>query len=750
MTFLNPILAGVGLACVALPILIHIMMRRRRATILWGAMRFLLEAYRQHRRRIRFEQFLLLASRCLLVALIALALGRPMLEAAGGLGGRSAVTLYLLIDNSLAASAQDESGKPAIERHRDAAAQLLSQLDAAAGDRVAVIAMGGPARAIVDPPAVDAGAVAAVLRDLGTTDSAADIPGALRAVAGSVESKNGAEGRPIVAILSDFYAGSADTERRLEALIGPGQKPVTVLASAPATTGPSNVSIAAVEPERPVLVSKTAGQTQVRVLLRRSGEAVKQSAATTVRLSVQADSASGRASPFAAGSFPVRWQPGQTEATAIGSVDLLAAAKSAGATGAAVLIASIDNDAVAGDNLWRRPIEVTRTLRVGVVSPRRLGGARAGVQQFEPADWIRLALEPTEGGRAEGDAEVIEIEPLTLDASRLAGLDAAIIARPDALPETAWKRLRTFADQGGFVLVFPAPGTAVPLWADAMVRDLALPWTIARQARQWPDGVALSSPTATAAPSGPSSLLAVIAPELSELARPVRVFRALGVENAGAPLLVTADGAPILIAANPGPADEARGVVALSTIAFSFEWTDLQAKPLMVPLIWELVKQGVGAAKGSWSTLAGDTPAAPPRTAELRGTESSFKVASGRAETAVRLAGLWRAVDEQGALRGLVVVNANPSAGRTDPQPQGSLGAWLAAASGDNVRWLTGEDSLGEGGLSTALSGSKDASRWVLPLLIGAMCIALLELALARWFSHATLATAPSTKGAAT
>lgn len=75
MSFLNPILAAVGLACVALPILIHILMRRRRKPVTWGAMRFLEQAYKRQRKRIRFEQWLLLASRCLLVAALALALG---------------------------------------------------------------------------------------------------------------------------------------------------------------------------------------------------------------------------------------------------------------------------------------------------------------------------------------------------------------------------------------------------------------------------------------------------------------------------------------------------------------------------------------------------------------------------------------------------------------------------------------------------------------------------------------------------
>src|SRR6478735_2909634 len=134
MTFLHPILAGAAVAAVAVPILIHILMRRRRKPVMWAAMRFLLEAYRQNRRRIRMEQLLLLAARCLVVALAGLAIARPLLGQAGLLGGRGAVTLYLLVDNGLASSALDESGKPALERHKARAAALLDQLDLAAGD----------------------------------------------------------------------------------------------------------------------------------------------------------------------------------------------------------------------------------------------------------------------------------------------------------------------------------------------------------------------------------------------------------------------------------------------------------------------------------------------------------------------------------------------------------------------------------------------------------------------------------------
>ena len=77
MTLLHPAIAVAGALAVAIPILIHLLLRRRRKPVMWGAMRFLLEAMRQQRRRLRLEQFLLLAARCLIIALAAMAIARP-------------------------------------------------------------------------------------------------------------------------------------------------------------------------------------------------------------------------------------------------------------------------------------------------------------------------------------------------------------------------------------------------------------------------------------------------------------------------------------------------------------------------------------------------------------------------------------------------------------------------------------------------------------------------------------------------
>jgi len=784
MTFLNPILAAAGLACVAIPIIIHFLMRRRRKPVMWAAMRFLLEAYRQHRRRLRLEQLLLLAARCMVIALIALALGRPLMGAAGLLGGRGAVTLYILIDNGLASSAQDQPGTAqaagiALDRHKSAATALLEQLDSAAGDRVGLIALGGPAQPLVSPPSSSTSAVRDLINGLTPTDSPTDLAGALGTLRATLESSPDAAqpaGRTLVVILSDFLTGSADTDRKLGELAAqaglakPGRD-IKLLASRPAERGAPNIAITGLEPLRPVVIAsrRTAGlestpqQSPVRVTLRRTGPGIAEAAATTVRLGIQSDS-SGTAPATPGGQAVVRWAPGQTEATAAASIDL-GSAGSGAVGGSVVLTASIDSDAIAGDNTWRRPVELRQALRVGVVAPRRTGGG-VGLLQFDAADWFRLALQPSDPSAplAEAEIEVLEIEPGALDAGRLSGLDAAIIARPDILPEGAWRRLRAFADSGGLIIVAPPAQATVHLWTDAMGRDLGLPWTAGREARIYPQAIGLSGDRQPSTGAQPRDMLALLSVELPELVGPVRILRALPVEPAAGAqsttLLRLTDGSPFLLASPPGaagapaPGETAaepaqRGLVVLIASALAFDWTDLQAKPLMVPLMQEIVRQGVGRARGSWSGLAGVAPEVPPRTIELRPmaagpAANTVKTAAGRAVEPIRRAGIWRALDDRGASRGIVAINADPAASRSDPQPPAAIAAWIAAGFGSTeVQWLQPAPAVpaqpGQGSLKTALDRGQDQGRLILPLLIAALLMAVVELALARWFSHAII-----------
>src|SRR5438067_13247730 len=63
----NPALAAAAAAAVAVPLLIHLLFRKRYQIVPWAAVRFLLVAERRHRRRV--DQWLLLALRTLALLL---------------------------------------------------------------------------------------------------------------------------------------------------------------------------------------------------------------------------------------------------------------------------------------------------------------------------------------------------------------------------------------------------------------------------------------------------------------------------------------------------------------------------------------------------------------------------------------------------------------------------------------------------------------------------------------------------------
>src|SRR5258708_10913632 len=76
--FITPWFFAAGAALVSIPIIIHILNRRRFKVVSWAAMEYLLHAMRKNRRRLKFEQWLLLATRCPLLALLGAALARPL------------------------------------------------------------------------------------------------------------------------------------------------------------------------------------------------------------------------------------------------------------------------------------------------------------------------------------------------------------------------------------------------------------------------------------------------------------------------------------------------------------------------------------------------------------------------------------------------------------------------------------------------------------------------------------------------
>jgi hypothetical protein len=171
-----------GLAAVSIPIIIHILNRRRFKTVTWAAMEFLLRAMKKNRRRLRFEQWLLLATRCMVLLLLGMALARPLgceNPTMALMGGRSGVSVFV-IDNSY--SMAYEVNRPGGRTHLDNAKRIAKDLvDRAARDGgVAVIVASSPAHAIVARPSYDPQDVKSAIDRIDQSYAGTDLPGALQ------------------------------------------------------------------------------------------------------------------------------------------------------------------------------------------------------------------------------------------------------------------------------------------------------------------------------------------------------------------------------------------------------------------------------------------------------------------------------------------------------------------------------------------------------------------------------------------
>src|SRR5437867_8899034 len=157
--FITPAFFFAGLLLASIPIIIHILNRRRYKTINWAAMEFLLRAMRKNRRRLKFEQWLLLATRCAVLILVATALARPMGcrdSALARVAGQRNGLHVIVIDNSY--SMAYEAGRPDAPTHLDRAKKLAKDLIdtlQAGGESVAFVTASRPAASVLAVPHYD-------------------------------------------------------------------------------------------------------------------------------------------------------------------------------------------------------------------------------------------------------------------------------------------------------------------------------------------------------------------------------------------------------------------------------------------------------------------------------------------------------------------------------------------------------------------------------------------------------------------
>ena len=158
-----------GLLAASIPVIIHLLNRRRFRIVDWAATSFLLKASRESRGKKKLKHLLILACRTLAVAALIFAVARPLMGGFLGSGGGSVGTVVLVLDRSASMDTKPRSGSPS---YREAVLTQVSD---------SIEKMGSPRLILIDSASGEIQEVPSpdALPELSSTfgtDTQADIP----------------------------------------------------------------------------------------------------------------------------------------------------------------------------------------------------------------------------------------------------------------------------------------------------------------------------------------------------------------------------------------------------------------------------------------------------------------------------------------------------------------------------------------------------------------------------------------------
>ena len=170
-----------GLAAGSIPIVIHLLHRRRFQTVPWAAMRFLLAATKKQSRRMKLEQLLLLLIRTAIVVLIALACSRPTAETLGEYFQSEGPRHRIIVVDATYSMGYSPGGRSRFDRAKDLARQVIGGVKQ--GDAINLVRISeSTPRVIIRRPAYQSSAVAEEIDQLTLFDERVDASLALKEI----------------------------------------------------------------------------------------------------------------------------------------------------------------------------------------------------------------------------------------------------------------------------------------------------------------------------------------------------------------------------------------------------------------------------------------------------------------------------------------------------------------------------------------------------------------------------------------
>ncbi|MCC7240654.1 MAG: BatA domain-containing protein [Acidobacteria bacterium] len=604
MTFLTPLFL-LGLAALAVPVLIHLTQRERRQIVEFPSLMFLRKIPYESVKRRRIRDWLLLALRAAALALLVAAFARPFVrgsELSAAAGGPREVVL--LLDRSYSMGAGDTWA-----RAQQAARDVLGSVGPL--DRVSLVLFSSSAELVLRSSA-DASRVSAEIDRAEPSAGSTRYAPALK-LAASLLAESSLPSREAV-LVSDFQRAGWQPDEAFRLPAGSAFTPVLV-----ETSPARNLSVT------PLSIERVSAENQERVVVT-AGVSNRGSTPADVQMTLEVD---GRAAQTAR----VQVAPASAAATTFPAVTLTAAPLR--------ITTRIPEDALAADNAFHAVVRPSEVLPVALVG----AGGRGDSDLY-----LTRALSIGDRPRFQVTTHQAEgLAPEALARTRV------VILQDLPLADATSARLRSFVEGGGGLVVALGPRTSLPPDADWV------PVVVG--------GLDDRTRGAAAKLSGFDYGHPVFEPFRAPRSGDFSTTRIYGFRRVtarpGAVTLARFDGGtPALVEGVFG-----RGRVLVWATTLDLSWNDLALKPVYLPFVHQLVRRASGyAEQPGWLTVGQALDVGASTTGRVVLTPSGQRRPAGEAGQALEVteSGFY---EVRNAREGqpLQVVAANVDLSESDP-----------------------------------------------------------------------------------
>jgi hypothetical protein len=556
MTFLNPWLLA-GMAAIAAPMIIHLMMRRRVRRMKWAAMRFLKVVVERNERKLRVEDLLLLLLRCLLLVLLAVALARPAFRAAGMALGGGSRTVVLALDNSESMGTTD-GGASRLDNGRKAAAEIVDALPP--GSAAALLLFSNVARPVIAEPATDLNLVRKLIAQAALTDRGSNVNPALREALDILKRHAGGHGE--VYLITDAQATGWKELPAMRSEVTASGAHVTIVVPGPGEQ--PNLGVGGLELGSAMVAAGSA----TRFSIEATNYGREEARNVTVGLSIDGEAPSDQAviSAIPAGESRRVSLFGKT-----------------GAAGYHAVTAQLPPDHLAADDRRTMVVRAVEEVRVLLAAGEMGATPREG-----DAFYLERALAPV----AAEDRDRYFIKTRTVPAEELSGAklgdyDAVALVDVPGLDQATVSALERYVREGGGLMIFPGEKTDTAAYNTLLGEGLGL--LPATMGAAWGDAAEEAKFRSLEAAGYTHPMVSIWQDPASGTLASARFFKGVELDPLPKQSKEAGDAVTVLKYQDGSPAIVERTWGSGRVIEFSSTantaWNDLPARPAFVPLM---------------------------------------------------------------------------------------------------------------------------------------------------------------------